>query len=146
MMARIALFDTRFTKYQHTCIAIVETTLNVGTVFVTLFSNFNMSLSDPHLLDALKVQVQIIGADQMTDAIAATLHYQMVYRIQNHILDLTIPGGEDALFIRINEKNSVSCTHMPRQISKLELIQLLPDNWITDYEFLHSQANEPIEF
>ena len=64
----------------------------------------------------------------MTDAIVAILHYQMIYRVQNHTLDLTIPGEEDALFIRINEKNSASYTHMPRQISKLELIQLLPDN------------------
>ena len=62
----------------------METTLNAGIVFATLFPNFNMSLSDPHLLDALKVQVQIIGANQVTDAIAATLHYQMLYRVQNH--------------------------------------------------------------
>ena len=75
-----------------------------------------MSLEDPHLLDALKVQVQIVSADQVTDAIAATLHYQMVYRVQNHALDLAIPGGEDALLIRVDEKNSACCTHVPRQI------------------------------
>ena len=57
MVATIALLHTRFKKYQHACITIVETTLNAGTVFVTLFPNFNMSLSDPHLLDALEVQV-----------------------------------------------------------------------------------------
>ena len=72
MIARIALLDTRFKKYQHVCIAIVETTLNAGIVFITLFLNFNMSLSDPHLLDALKVQVQIIGADQVPNTIATT--------------------------------------------------------------------------
>ena len=77
-----------------------------------------MSLADPHLLDALKVQVQIIGVDQVIDAIAATLHYQMVYRVQNHALDLTIPGGEDALLIRVDEKTTTSYTHVPRQISK----------------------------
>ncbi|CDP22247.1 unnamed protein product [Coffea canephora] len=87
-----------------------------------------MSLVDPHLLDALKVQVQIIGVDQVQDAIAATLHYQMAYRVQNHALDLTIPGGEDALLIQVDEKNSTSCTHIPRQISKPDLVQLLPNS------------------
>ena len=43
MVARIALLDTRFKKYQHACIAIVETTLDAGTVFITLFPNFNTS-------------------------------------------------------------------------------------------------------
>ena len=104
-----------------------------------------MSLSDPHLLDALKVHVQIIEAGQATDAIVATLHYQMVYRVQNHALDLTIPSGKEVLFIRVDEKNSASCTHVLRQISKSEIIQLLPDNWITNYESLHSQPNESIE-
>ncbi|CDP21259.1 unnamed protein product [Coffea canephora] len=118
VVARVALLDTRFKQYQHACIATTETTLNAGTVFVTLFPNFNMSLADPHLLEALKVQVQIIGAEQVSDAIAATLHYQMVYRVQNHALDLAIPGGENALLIRVDEKNGASCTHVPRQISK----------------------------
>ncbi|CDP19458.1 unnamed protein product [Coffea canephora] len=116
VVARVALLDTRFRQYQHTCIATTETTLNAGTVFVTLFPNFNMSLADLHLLDALKVQLQIIGAEQVSDAIAATLHYQMVYRVQNHALNLTIPGGENALLIRVDEKNSASCTHVPRQV------------------------------
>ena len=61
VVARIALLDTRFKKYQHARIATVETTLNAGTVFVTLFPNFNMSLADPYILSALKAQVQIQG-------------------------------------------------------------------------------------
>lgn len=104
-----------------------------------------MSLADPHLLDALKVQVQIVGADQVQDSIAATLHCQMVYRVQNHALDLKVLGSEDALLIQVDEKNSTSCIHVPRQISKSDLIQLLPNSRITDYEQLHTQANEPLE-
>ena len=64
-----------------------------------------MSLADPHLLDTLKVQVQIVGVDQVQDAVAATLHYHMVYRVQNHALDL---------LVQVDEKNSASCTHVPR--------------------------------
>ena len=35
-----------------------------------------MSLKDPHLCDALKVQVQVTGASQVQDTFAATLHYR----------------------------------------------------------------------
>ena len=58
----MALLDSRFLEYQHAVIGTVQTTLNARTVFVTLFPNFNMPLKDSHLCDALKVQVQIIGA------------------------------------------------------------------------------------
>ena len=55
--ARIALLDTRFSDYQQACIGTVETTLNAGTVLITLFPNFNMALPDPRFLFALKVQL-----------------------------------------------------------------------------------------
>ncbi|GAV86198.1 MP domain-containing protein [Cephalotus follicularis] len=60
--SKIALLDTHFLDYQHACIGTVETTLNAGTVFITLFPNVNMRLSDPYLLTAFKVQIQIVGA------------------------------------------------------------------------------------
>ena len=84
-------------KYQDASIATIETTLNAGTVVVTLFPNFNVSLKDNHLLDALKVQVQIIGVEQDPKSIGATLHYQMAYRLQDHALDLALPSSTDAL-------------------------------------------------
>ena len=84
VVSRISLLDSRFLKYQNAVIETVQTTLNVGTVFVTLFPNFNMSLKDSHLCDALKVQVQITGASQVQDTFAATLHYELAYRLQNH--------------------------------------------------------------
>ncbi|KAL4599363.1 hypothetical protein ACB092_11G121300 [Castanea dentata] len=62
--SRISLLDSRFLEYHNAVIGIVQATLNAGTVFVTLFPNFNMSLKDLHFCDALKVQVQITGASQ----------------------------------------------------------------------------------
>lgn len=60
VVARIALLDTRYLKYQDACIGTIEATLNNGLIMVTLFPNFTMALADPHLLDALKVQIQIV--------------------------------------------------------------------------------------
>ena len=88
--SRILLLDSRFLEYQNAVIGTVQTTLNAGTVFVTLFPNFNMPLKDPHLCDAFMVQVQITGASQVQDTFAATLHYQLAYRLQNHAFDMEV--------------------------------------------------------
>ena len=48
--ARIALLDTRFKQYQHAIIGTVLTTLHAGSVLLTFYPNFNMSLEDPNLL------------------------------------------------------------------------------------------------
>ncbi|PON71893.1 Viral movement protein [Parasponia andersonii] len=100
--AKIALLDTRMLKYQHACIGIIETTLNAGTYIVTFYPNFCMSLKDKRLTDAFKVQLQIIGVEQDPQAMGATLHYQMVYRVQNHALDLALPTTSDALLVSVN--------------------------------------------
>ncbi|KAH0765028.1 hypothetical protein KY285_000899 [Solanum tuberosum] len=68
IVARISLLDTSFYEYQHENLGTSEITLNAGTVFVTLFPNFNMSLQDP---------------------------------VYNHAIDLSLPGGQDALFLNV---------------------------------------------
>lgn len=139
---RIALLDTRYLKYQDASIGTVETTLNAGTIFVTLFPNSNMSLQDPRLLSAIKVQLQIVEPPQVTNAVVATLHYQMVYRIQNHALDLALPQStmNETLLISVNLKSTPNCVHVPRQISRVELVKLLPEIWVTNYEWLHQNT------
>ena len=75
VFSKIALLDSRYKKYQHAVIGTVETSINTGFVFFTFFPNYNLALSDPHALSALKVQVQILGAEQTSESIAATLHF-----------------------------------------------------------------------
>ena len=61
-----------------------------------------MSLKVLHRCDTLKVQVQIIGASQVQDTFATTLHYQLAYRLQNHAFDMAVPDiaqSNDALLI-----------------------------------------------
>ncbi|KAI4369882.1 hypothetical protein MLD38_018278 [Melastoma candidum] len=149
--ARMALLDTRYMEYQHACIGTIETTLNAGTVFVTLYPNFCMSLQDPKIISALQVQVQIAGPPQDTSSIEATLHYQMAYRVQNHALDLKVANDSgDALFIQADYHNSQAptCLHVLRQISRGDLLKVLPERWITNYEQTHQhvkpiQSSEP---
>ncbi|KAH9680087.1 hypothetical protein KPL71_026412 [Citrus sinensis] len=89
--ARLAMLDTQFKQYQDAVIGTVLTTLHAGSVLLTFYPNFNLSLQDPNLPTTLKVQVQIQGAEQISSAKIATLHHQLVYRLQNHALDLPTP-------------------------------------------------------
>eukprot|EP00257_Ricinus_communis_P017935 XP_015576506.1 uncharacterized protein LOC107261470 [Ricinus communis] len=59
--ARMSLLDTRYLRYEHAVIGTIVTTFNTRSVVLTFFPNFNLSLNDPYLLTALKVQVQITG-------------------------------------------------------------------------------------
>jgi len=130
--SRIALVDTRFVEYQHACIGTIQTTLNAGTIFVTFYPNFNMPINDPSLFTALKAQIQIGGTPQV-NTFQATFHYQMAYRIQNHSLDIMVPGQDnsgDALFIDVDSNAQPSCTYVPKQLSRDEVIKLLPEKWI----------------
>ncbi|GMN65887.1 hypothetical protein TIFTF001_034955 [Ficus carica] len=135
--ARIALLDSRHRHYRDAVITIVQTTLNAGTVIFTVFPNFNMSLQDPTLLSALKVQLQLTEIDMDPNSISSTLHYQMVYRIQNHAMDLTLPGTADALMINTDSQNVPMVSQIPRQISVEKLREIILDTWITNYEKLH---------
>ncbi|CAN6832780.1 unnamed protein product, partial [Brassica oleracea var. botrytis] len=44
--------------------------------------------NDLNLLKTLKVQLQLIGAPMQEKSVVATLHHKIVYRIQDHTLDL----------------------------------------------------------
>ncbi|KAK8982974.1 hypothetical protein V6N11_054959 [Hibiscus sabdariffa] len=143
VVARIALLDTRYLKYQNACIGTVEATMNNGLVMVTLFPNFTMALEDPNLMDALKVQIHIVGAQQVESSIIATLHYQIVYRVQDHAFRLGGCGSNDSLLITVNTQEQPHCVHIPRQILKEELIQLLPERWVISYDQIHA-IKQPI--
>nr|GEY01226.1 putative zinc finger, CCHC-type [Tanacetum cinerariifolium] len=137
--SRIALLDKRFVEYQHACIGTIQTTLNAGTIVVTFYPNFNMPLNDPSLLTSLKAQFQIGGTPQV-NTFQATFHYQMAYRVQNHSLDILVPGQDnagDALLIDVDSNTTPTCTYVPRKLSQDKLVKLLLEKWITNYEQIH---------
>ncbi|KAK8291990.1 hypothetical protein V6Z12_D06G093400 [Gossypium hirsutum] len=102
-----------------------------------------MSLQDPNLMDTLKVQIQIVGAEMVESAVTATLHYQIVYRVQDHAFKLANQGSDDSLLISVNTREEPHCIHVPKRIPKQELLKLLPEKWVTNYEQIH-QHNQPI--
>ena len=145
VILRITLLDTKFKQYQHAVIGTVLTILHLGSVLLTFYLNFNLSLEDPNLLTTLKVQIQIQGAEQTPTSKIATLHHQIVYRLQNHALDLSTPHTTpDALMILIDTDTIPTIIQIPKQIQKQELLKLMLLEWLTNYEHFH-QNSEPVQ-
>ncbi|KAH9649418.1 hypothetical protein KPL70_025982 [Citrus sinensis] len=142
--ARLALLDTRFKEYQHVVIGYLLTTLHAGSALITFYPNFNMSLQDLNLPTTFKVQIQLQGAEQVVTVQMATLHHQLVYRLQNHALDLPSPQtSSDALMILADTETIPTIVQIPRQIPKQELLKLMPMEWLSNYEKFH-QNSQPI--
>ncbi|KAH9668421.1 hypothetical protein KPL70_021414 [Citrus sinensis] len=144
--ARFALLDTRFKEYQHAVVGTVLTTLHAGSVLLTFYPNFNLSLEDPNLPTTLKVQIQLQGAEQTPTSKIATLHHQIVYQLQNHALDLPTPyTTSDALMILADTNTIPTIIQIPKQIQKQDLLKLMPLEWLTNYEHFH-QNSEPLSY
>ncbi|KAH9780674.1 hypothetical protein KPL71_008168 [Citrus sinensis] len=135
------MLDTRFKQYQDVVIGTVLTTLHAGSVLLTFYPNFNLSLQDTNLPTALKVQVQIQGAEQISSAKIANLHHQLVYRLQNHALDLPTPEHHfDTLMVLAESDQIPTIIQIPRKIPRHEVIKLMPLEWISNYEQFHNNT------
>ncbi|WVY94545.1 hypothetical protein V8G54_033633 [Vigna mungo] len=144
--ARVSLLDSSFLHYENVVIGIVLTTLHAGSVVLTMFPNYNVSLRDPTVPQRLKLQVQVTGAGQVAEGLYATLHHQIIYRLQNHAVNLSLPAStEGALFVMANpHEESPSIVQIPRNISRQQLDQLIPLQWVTNYEKLH-ENKKPLQ-
>ncbi|CAK8565246.1 unnamed protein product [Lathyrus sativus] len=77
----------------------------------------------------------------------ATLHHQIIYRLQNPSIDLPLSGcsSDSPLVVTNREEDIPSIVHIPRKITGKELYHLIPLKWITNYERLHVDK-WPIQF
>jgi hypothetical protein len=102
-------------------------------------------LRDANLHNCLKVQLQILGADMQPNSYMATLHHQIAYRLQDHALDLPIPGHSgDTIFIKAEREDEVpTIIQIPKQLPKDKLTEIMPLEWITNYEKAF-QNNTPV--
>ncbi|XP_014619596.1 uncharacterized protein [Glycine max] len=116
--ARVSLLDSNYIHYENVVIRTVLTTLYAGSVVLTIFLNYNVNLRDPTLPQRMKVQ------------------------IQNHVVNLSMPTSHDsALFILTNnQEETPSIVQIPRNISRKELQELIPLQWVTGYEKLRENT------
>ncbi|XVF52454.1 hypothetical protein PTKIN_Ptkin05aG0019500 [Pterospermum kingtungense] len=136
VFTRLALLDSRFLKYQPACFGVVETTLNAGTFFVTLFPDFTMPLKDICSGTPFQVQMQIVGAPMAPGLVQATLQSEMAYRVQRNVSDLPspIPASKGIPFIQVDSKYATTTTYIPTNITREEFVSILPETWVTSFE------------
>ncbi|KAK2665951.1 hypothetical protein Ddye_004525 [Dipteronia dyeriana] len=134
--ARIALLNTIYKQYEHAIIGTCLSTLHAGSISLTYYPNFNIPLRDLNLHNCLKIQLQLVGAPMMPNSYMATLHHQIAYRLQDHALDLPIPGHTgDTIFIKAEREDEVpTIIQIPKQLPREKLTEIMPLKWITNYE------------
>lgn len=141
--ARVALLNTSYTKYQEALIRTVLTSLSAGTVIPTIAPDFNVRLDDLTLPGLLKVQIQIDGAEQEASAMTTTLHHQMIYRLQDHVVDLNLPNSSRNVLMVIAARDDVlAIIKIPKNIPKANLLKIMPLTWLTNYE--EHAASRPV--
>lgn len=134
----VYLLNSTLLHYEHAVIGTVLSTLNVGSIVLTFYPNFNVPLKDPNLSTLLKLQIQMTGAEQVSSAYAGTLHHQLIYRLQDHGLNLPQTGfSGEPLLITAERQDIPTITQIPKQIAKDELRKLIPLHRFTNYENLH---------
>ncbi|KAK2655146.1 hypothetical protein Ddye_008198 [Dipteronia dyeriana] len=119
VITRIALLNTIYKQYEHAIIGTCLSTLHAGSISLTYYPNFNIPLRDQNLHNCLKIQLQIIA-----------------YRLQDHSLDLSIPGHTgDTIFIKAEREDEVpTIIQIPKQFPREKLTEIMPLKWITYYE------------
>lgn len=75
----------------------------------------------------------------------AILHHQIIHRLQNHGMNLKNQGIKDALMVLAEPGAEIpTIMQISKQIARKKLEQLVPIEWITNYELLHNET-EPIK-
>ncbi|KAI9196478.1 hypothetical protein LWI28_024308 [Acer negundo] len=114
--ARVALLNTIYKQYEHAVIGTCLSTLHDCSIYLTYYPNFNIPLRDQNLHNCLKVQLHILGISTLPKSYMATLHHRIAYRLQDHALDLLIPGHfGDTIFIKSEQEDEVpTITQIPK--------------------------------
>ncbi|KAL8233836.1 hypothetical protein R6Q59_019936 [Mikania micrantha] len=86
-----------------------------------------MPLNDPSLLTALKAQIQIGGLLRWHTVSKSFVRYNGSWT----------RNTRDALLLDIDSNATPTCTYVPKQLSREELIKLLLEKWITKYQQIH---------
>ena len=68
----------------------------------------------------------------------------MAYRVQDHAIDNSILHKKDIPLIKYDsQSNSTTCVHVPKVVTREEMVALLPTTWVTNYEKLF-QNTKPL--
>lgn len=141
--ARMSLLKKTFMIYEHAVIGSTTVTLNSGSVLLTFYPNFNMLFRDLNLSFVLHIQIQIHGAPQVGTAFAGTIQHHLVYRLQDHAINLCLPVQDKGpIFVCADQPHILSIVQFPPAFCIEELLKRMSSTWLTNYEKLQKQIHK----
>ena len=137
----ICLRAARFHDYNDSLMGMMETGLHKGPVHFNYFPDFTLSLRDPHILDALTLNIQLNGSfTNMKDkvhniALIYRVHYKCIKTNLNVQALHKSPKDETLL---IQSSSNDTNINIPQMIEWKDVT--LPDQWVTINEnYTHNQ-------
>ncbi|KAK2975741.1 hypothetical protein RJ640_022747 [Escallonia rubra] len=135
-----ALRDDRHLSFDDSLLGMIETSLCNGPMYFNCYPNFSVSLSDPHIMDVLTLDIKTQRYNMRPQAQNLVLIYRIYYKAMSTICpafkQIADPGKSVILFQSNPNKTNVM---LPRRIKFNELTP--PEDWIIENKATHRQVN-----
>ncbi|KAK2971280.1 hypothetical protein RJ640_001306 [Escallonia rubra] len=127
-----ALRDDRHLSFDDSLLGMVETSLCNGPMYFNCYPNFSVSLSDPHIMDVLTLDIKTQRYNMRPQA----QNLVLIYRMYSAFKQIADPGKSVILFQSNPDKTNVM---LPRRIKFNELTP--PEDWVIENKATHRQVN-----
>ncbi|CAL8174669.1 unnamed protein product [Prunus armeniaca] len=77
----LGLRDARFTEFSDSCLGVIESSLCNGPVHFDCYPDFTVSLSDPHILKTLTLNIKTEGYNVLPGTQPLALVYRIYYKV-----------------------------------------------------------------
>ncbi|KAG8650611.1 hypothetical protein MANES_07G056008v8 [Manihot esculenta] len=133
--AMLCVRDKRHLKFNDSLLGVVESSLCDGPIFFQCYPNLILSLTDPHILQTLILDVKTMGYDMLPGSENLILIYRIHYKAMNTIVPnlrdkatkLISPKGTTTLFVTNMSKGNLI---IPKSIQWDQVN--LADSWILE--------------
>ncbi|KAG8650609.1 hypothetical protein MANES_07G055364v8 [Manihot esculenta] len=133
--AMLCVRDKRHSKFSDSLLGVVESSLCDGPIFFQCFPNLTLSLSDPHIMRTLILDIKTMGYDMTPGSENLILIYRIHYKAMNTMVPnlrdsatkLVSPKGMTTLFLTNMSKGNLIVAK-PIQWDQVNL----PDSWILE--------------
>ncbi|KAG9446364.1 hypothetical protein H6P81_012492 [Aristolochia fimbriata] len=123
----VALRDARCLNWANSLMGVMETSLTNGPVYFNIYPDLALSLTDPHLLKALSLNLRTHNYDFLPESETITVIYRIYYRVLNTLtskVKIASARGKTTL-IEYNELSTK--TIIPRTLKWDEIS--FPSTW-----------------
>ena len=124
----LCLRDARFTNFSDSILGMIESSLYNGPIHFDCFPDLTISLSEPHMLKALTLNIKTSGYQVLEGTQPLTLIYRVYYKVTGTNMNfqaLTKSPRDHTLLIQTNKENAN--IKVPRTIRWSDIS--LPSDW-----------------